>query len=667
MKKHFYLPAFSSIFLLMILFISNSVFAQSRFPQKALNDLSKQSLTNKKQVFTEKTNHAPQQASGVLQMMKKEADWSMINLNALMKSKSPDTLIVGAVPHDSLIITGNYIQNGPIFVLNDGLLRFKNANATILGDIYVFGDSARLYADSSYLYIPQQYFYQRALVVGMHGLVQYNNTTLDHSGLSNNLSITDSGRVEMNNVYNIGFTTNGLWSKASIDINGTNQAGEYIMTHQADLHFRHATTILLWHHLPDTSIINISFPANDTVYHYVFNDTVAGVSGIPYSVRVDTCYDLMWGLMPENGSDATITNSQIRTIGFWFKGNATSNVSGLVDNSNYVNFTAPLSDRNLHLINSSVQTWSIYPMDGTVVNLSSCIVGEVGAEQHSRVNGNGVFCDGSGGYFWSNDTSLVIAGFSSFTSNVRSEGNSFLIFAYSSMTNGIATALDKSVLFVIQSALPQDPYPLDASCVWFANINQPNSAFVDDSVDVIGSAWIDKTPISTLMDFGFYKLYYQIAGDTLWHLFKQATYQEVHNGTLGMWNTMGLAPGNYNIKVTLTDNYADSAEAIKSVNLQPLILSSTDQKNNYDFINVFPNPAANSMTISYAVSKDEEVSICLYDILGKKIKQICNSQKAQGKYSETIYITGLSDGMYILEIKAGETKSAKRFAVIKSN
>jgi len=38
-------------------------------------------------------------------------------------------------------------------------------------------------------------------------------------------------------------------------------------------------------------------------------------------------------------------------------------VSGLVDNSEYVSYTANLPDRHLQFENSSVQTWSLYPMD----------------------------------------------------------------------------------------------------------------------------------------------------------------------------------------------------------------------------------------------------------------------------------------------------------------
>ena len=50
-----------------------------------------------------------------------------------------DTLIVGFFPGDTLRVTGVWANNGPIIVLQDGVLIFEHANATILGDLFVIG------------------------------------------------------------------------------------------------------------------------------------------------------------------------------------------------------------------------------------------------------------------------------------------------------------------------------------------------------------------------------------------------------------------------------------------------------------------------------------------------------------------------------------------------
>src|SRR5579872_3634957 len=81
---------------------------------------------------------------------------------------SLDTVYVGIKAHDTLRITGNYSHTGPIFVFNDGVLIIKNANVTNYGDVFVFGHGM-LIADSSSLTFPQDYFYQRSLLVVQHG------------------------------------------------------------------------------------------------------------------------------------------------------------------------------------------------------------------------------------------------------------------------------------------------------------------------------------------------------------------------------------------------------------------------------------------------------------------------------------------------------------------
>ena len=284
---------------------------------------------------------------------------------------------------------------------------------------------------------------------------------------------TDNAEINMKNVTNKGFTTNGVWANASITIDGTNQAGEYIITNTCRLDFKNAATILLWHHFADTAVINFSFPDGKLVSSYVFNNKTPGVKGVGYDIKVANSKDVMWGMMPSTGSDITISDSKLRAIGLWFMGSDSINVSGLVDNSTYKDFTAPITDRNLHLINSSVQTWSLYPMEDTKLNISGCILGEIGSEGNSKVTGTSFYVDGSGGYFWSGDKSFIVAGWSTATTYVRSQNNSIFLFGYSALTNGIASAIGNSVLIVVQSSLPQDPIALDGSVAWFANINQP--------------------------------------------------------------------------------------------------------------------------------------------------------------------------------------------------
>jgi hypothetical protein len=100
-----------------------------------------------------------------------------------------DTLFVGATPHDTVRITGTYNHTGQIFVFNDGVLYIQNATVTNYGDVFVFGNGT-LFADSSSLTFPQEYFYQRSLLVVQHGTASIQACHFNYSGLSHNLVIS---------------------------------------------------------------------------------------------------------------------------------------------------------------------------------------------------------------------------------------------------------------------------------------------------------------------------------------------------------------------------------------------------------------------------------------------------------------------------------------------
>src|SRR6185312_1214905 len=97
----------------------------------------------------------------------------------------PDTLIIGVKPYDTVIITGTLTHNGPIFVALKGVLIIKKATLTNLGDIDVF-NNGKVIIDSSTVSFPQNYFYQRSLVLINKATVSISNTTLAYGGLSHN-------------------------------------------------------------------------------------------------------------------------------------------------------------------------------------------------------------------------------------------------------------------------------------------------------------------------------------------------------------------------------------------------------------------------------------------------------------------------------------------------
>jgi len=644
-----------SLIVFITLFISVAVFGQQvsfRFPKAQIEHFQAAAMKRIKEgnEGLHNPNSAPDQVSGVGQLLQYRRTMS-IPRNQIFSAGnnfiSSDTLYIV----DTMEITGTWIHTGAIVIAGDGFLHFNKANATILGDIFLIGTKPKLEADSSLLYIPQTYFYQRVLFATGGAKVIYRNTTVDHSGLSHNIILVDSAKLELTNVINKGFTTNGIYDHAEVNINRINEAGEYVITDASALTFRNATTVLLWHHFPTGSQINFTFPEGDTAYNYRFNKTISGVSGIDYDIFADSCFKLMWGMMPEPGTDITISNSEIRAIGLWFMGADSVNVNGLVDNLIYSGFDAPLSDRKLRLTNCSVTTWSLYPMEHATVNIKNCIVGEIGAGGNSIVEGDQFFCDGSGGYVWSSDSALLIAGFSYVSGYVRSQANSILYYAYSSLAGGYPSALQNSIIIVLQCVLLQEPKAFDNSVAWYAQIDEPFEAQVDDIVPVTGSVWIDKTPSSTKMDFGSYRLFYQLSGADTWMEIPVDSLNEKRRETLGMWDTKGLPAGQYILKLVIRDNWGNSAEAVKSVSLQP---SSSIVENDKPGIVLFPNPAKGFIHLKIPAGITD-FSLKIIDMEGKMVlmKEVTGFQ---GSANYLLNIGTLQPGSYLVTLTGKDFK-----------
>jgi len=571
------------------------------------------------------------------------------------RNRSGDTLYIGITSGEVYQITGTWFFPGTIVLLNNGILRFRNAEATILGNIIAFGDS-RMESDSSVLHFPQEFFYQRSLFFLENSVATICNTTLDFGGLVHNIAVAQNASLLLEHVTKPDFSTVGLYMGGEITINDIDLAGEFIMQDNGRLSISNAGTVLVWHQFDENAVIDFIFPDGMQVGAYVFDTLQSGVQGVDYQVLLSNCTDVMWGLMPSKGSDVTIRQSDLRTIGLWFVDNDENAVSGFVNNTFYQDFTAPLSDRNLHLQDCNVQTWSIYAFDQAVLDITGCMLGEVGTMGSSSVNGRTFTVDGTGGYVFVSDTSLFISVFTPFISSLRTSGNSVALYAYSSLVNGTITALNNSILILVQSSFPGVPEPRDHAVIWNTNITGPDKGIVNSTVDITGSIWIDKGMGSTLMDFSHYDVYYNTASDTSWKLISAYNTNEIRNGIIASWNTSGLETGSYQIKTDLFDDQGFYVSCTAPVILLPEYMSAGEISE--DDLILFPNPVHDRLIIHFRKPVDDRAMVYLTDAGGKMVKYV-------GKYDRqtTIIIEcgDLSKGIYYILIDSGREKIIRKF------
>lgn len=79
----------------------------------------------------------------------------------------------------------------------------------------------------------------------------------------------------------------------------------------------------------------------------------------------------------------------------------------------------------------------------------------------------------------------------------------------------------------------------------------------------------------------------------------------------------------------------------------------------------YPNPLNPSTTINYSLPKSENISLIVYDMLGREVQIIDSGFKGAGYYSIIFDASKLSSGIYFYRIKAGNYTETKKMLILK--
>jgi subtilisin-like proprotein convertase family protein len=85
----------------------------------------------------------------------------------------------------------------------------------------------------------------------------------------------------------------------------------------------------------------------------------------------------------------------------------------------------------------------------------------------------------------------------------------------------------------------------------------------------------------------------------------------------------------------------------------------------FDLAQNYPNPFNPVTNIKYQIAKDVNVSIKLYDMLGREIQTLVNEFKNPGFYEINFDGTKLSSGIYFYKITAGDFTDVKKMTLLK--
>ena len=98
--------------------------------------------------------------------------------------------------------------------------------------------------------------------------------------------------------------------------------------------------------------------------------------------------------------------------------------------------------------------------------------------------------------------------------------------------------------------------------------------------------------------------------------------------------------------------------------------SSNSMPNDFQLYQNYPNPFNPETTISYTVQAASNVSLKVYDVLGREVATLVNEYKQAGTYNEkfnvkTRHNASLQSGVYFYRLQVGNFSQTKKFILLK--
>lgn len=92
---------------------------------------------------------------------------------------------------------------------------------------------------------------------------------------------------------------------------------------------------------------------------------------------------------------------------------------------------------------------------------------------------------------------------------------------------------------------------------------------------------------------------------------------------------------------------------------------STERPTRFELAQNYPNPFNPSTVIAYTLPVASEVSLKVFDMLGREVATLVSGRQAAGRYQVPFTATGLSSGMYFYRLQAGSFVETKKMMLVK--
>ncbi|MRX45866.1 T9SS type A sorting domain-containing protein [Pedobacter puniceum] len=113
------------------------------------------------------------------------------------------------------------------------------------------------------------------------------------------------------------------------------------------------------------------------------------------------------------------------------------------------------------------------------------------------------------------------------------------------------------------------------------------------------------------------------------------------------------------IKSINTSNKNLTLKSNKSIN------TNLDAQKPLDNVRIYPNPISTQINIAYTLSKENQVTVKILDVLGNEVVTLLSQKVAAGEQINSFNLnTKLSSGLYFVRVVAGSESVIKRISVL---
>jgi hypothetical protein len=95
------------------------------------------------------------------------------------------------------------------------------------------------------------------------------------------------------------------------------------------------------------------------------------------------------------------------------------------------------------------------------------------------------------------------------------------------------------------------------------------------------------------------------------------------------------------------------------------IYGNEAKSSRFSILNNYPNPFNASTTIEFTITESQNVSLTVYDLLGRQVRTLIDDYRRAGSHTVTFGASALSSGVYFYRLQAGQRVETRRMVLLK--